>query len=331
MTTSDMRPDPARTHGRIAFVLPVYNEAAGIAVFHETLARTVEQLHAHELVFVYVDDGSSDASLTELLRLREGDPRISVIGLSRNFGHQMAVTAGLDAVDADAVIIMDTDLQDPPAVCLELVERWQEGADVVYAQRRTRDDTLFKKTSADVFYRLLARASSIEIPRNTGDFRLMDRKVVDEIARYREHNRFLRGLVSYVGFRQEAVLFDRDRRYAGSTGYPLKKMIRFAGDGIFSFSTLPLTVISRVGFVFSFLSVIGAVYALVVRIATPENAVPGWAFLAIVLLLIGGIQITMLGILGGYLGRVYKEVQNRPLYAVALRAGDPAAGERADE
>ncbi len=328
MTSSDVRPEPARTAGRIAFVLPVYNEAAGIAVFHETLARTVEQLEGHELVFVYVDDGSSDSSLAELLRLREDDPRIAVIGLSRNFGHQMAVTAGLDAVEADAVIIMDTDLQDPPAVCLELVERWQEGADVVYAQRRTRDDTIFKRTSADVFYRLLARASSIEIPRNTGDFRLMDRKVVDEIARYREHNRFLRGLVSYVGFHQEAVLFDRDARYAGSTGYPLKKMIKFAGDGIFSFSTLPLTVISRVGFIFSFLSVIGAVYALVVRLATPENAVPGWAFLAIVLLLIGGVQITMLGILGGYLGRVYKEVQNRPLYAVALRAGDPAAGER---
>lgn len=328
MTTSDEQLQPARTGGRIAFVLPVFNEAAGIAVFHETLARTVEQLADHELQFVYVDDGSSDSSLVELLRLHEADPRVSVIGLSRNFGHQMAVTAGLDSVDADAVIIMDTDLQDPPAVCLELVERWKEGVDVVYAQRRTRDDTLFKRASADAFYRLLARASSIEIPRNTGDFRLMDRKVVDEIARYREHNRFLRGLVSYVGFRQEAVLFDRDARYAGSTGYPLKKMIRFAGDGIFSFSTLPLTVISRVGFVFSFLSVIGALYALVVRLATPENSVPGWAFLAIVLLLIGGVQITMLGILGGYLGRVYKEVQNRPLYAVSLRAGDPAAGDR---
>lgn len=328
MTSPDVRPEDDRTGGRIAFVLPVYNEADGIATFHATLARTVEQLSAYDLVFVYVDDGSSDGSLEELLRLRDADPRVAVIGLSRNFGHQMAVTAGLDAVDADAVVVMDTDLQDPPAVCLELVERWQAGADVVYAQRRTRDDTVFKRASADVFYRLLARASSIEIPRNTGDFRLMDRKVVDELSRYREHNRFLRGLVSYVGFRQEAVLFDRDARYAGSTGYPLRKMIRFAGDGIFSFSTLPLTVISRVGFIFSFLSVVGAVYALAVRLLTPENAVPGWAFLAIVLLLIGGIQITMLGILGGYLGRVYTEVQNRPLYAVALRAGDPAPGER---
>ncbi len=328
MTSSHVRPEDDRTSGRIAFVLPVYNEAAGIATFHETLARAVERLSDYELAFVYVDDGSSDSSLEEILRLRDADSRVAVIGLSRNFGHQMAVTAGLDAVDADAVVVMDTDLQDPPAVCLELVERWQAGADVVYAQRRTRNDTVFKRASADIFYRLLARASSIEIPRNTGDFRLMDRKVVDEIGRYREHNRFLRGLVSYVGFRQEAVLFDRDARYAGSTGYPLKKMIRFAGDGIFSFSTLPLTVISRVGFIFSFLSVVGAVYALAVRILTPENAVPGWAFLAIVLLLIGGVQITMLGILGGYLGRVYKEVQNRPLYAVALRAGDPAAGER---
>jgi dolichol-phosphate mannosyltransferase len=306
----------------------VYNEAAGIAVFHQTLAATVERLERYELTFVYVDDGSSDSSLEELLRLREQDPRVVVIGLSRNFGHQMAVTAGLDAVDADAVVVMDTDLQDPPAVCLELVERWERGGEVVYAQRRTRNDTVFKRTTADVFYRVLSRASSVEIPRNTGDFRLLDRKVVAELARYREHNRFLRGLVSYVGFRQEAVLFDRDARYAGSTGYPLRKMIRFAGDGIFSFSTLPLTIISRVGYFFSFLSLVGVVYALVVRLATPDNAVPGWAFLAIVLMLIGGVQITMLGILGGYLGRVYKEVQNRPLYSVALRAGDPAGGEQ---
>lgn len=308
----------------IAFLLPVYNEGAGIEQFHKTLSDTAAQLEdRYEIQFLYVDDGSRDVSLERLLALRESDSRVCVIGLSRNFGHQIAVTAALDAADADAAIIMDTDLQDPPGVCLELVERWEAGADVVYAQRRSRNDTVFKRVTANLFYRLLDQVAAIEIPRNTGDFRLLDRRVVEELRRYREHNRFLRGLVSYVGFRQEAVLFDRDARFAGTTGYPLKKMLRFAGDGIFAFSTVPLMLISRVGFMFSFLSALGIFYALAVRVVTPENAVPGWAFLAIVVLLIGGIQITMLGIVGSYLGRVYTEVQDRPLYSVSLRAGDP--------
>ena len=185
------------------------------------------------------------------------------------------MTAALDAVDADAVVVMDTDLQDPPAVSLELVERWQAGADVVYAQRRTRNDTWFKRTTADLFYRVLARTSSIEIPRNTGDYRLIDRRVVEELRRYREQNRFLRGLTSYVGFRQEAVLYDRDARYAGKSGYPLRKMVRFAGDGIFGFSTAPLVLISRIGFLFSALSLLGIVYALGVRVLTPDRAGAG--------------------------------------------------------
>lgn len=314
-------PDPRQ---RIAFVLPVYNEQDGIEAFHAALSQTAAVLEQRfEVGFVYVDDGSADDSLVRLLELRERDHRVCVIGLSRNFGHQKAVTAGLDAVEADAVIIMDTDLQDPPAVCLELVERWVDGADVVYAQRRSRNDTVFKRASANAFYRVLERVSSVRIPRNTGDFRLIDRKVLLELRKYREQNRFLRGLVSHVGFRQEAVLFDRDARYAGSSGYPLAKMLRFAGDGILSFSTAPLVLISRVGYVVSFLAIVGVLYALAVRVLTPENSVPGWAFLAIVVLLIGGIQISMLGILGSYLGRVYTEVQDRPLYAVSLRAGDP--------
>ena len=309
---------------RVAFLLPVYNESEGIAEFHRMLQETAAVLEVeHDVQFVYVDDGSRDDSIEQLIGLREQDPRVVVIGLSRNFGHQKAVTAALDAVDADAVVIMDTDLQDPPAVSVELVERWRAGADVVYAQRRTRTDTWFKRTTANVFYRLLARTSSVEIPRNTGDFRLLDRRVVEELRRYREQNRFLRGLTSYVGFRQEAVMYDRDARFAGTSGYPLRKMLRFAGDGIFGFSTAPLVLISRIGFLFSALSAVGILYALGVRVLTPERAVPGWAFLAIVLLLVGGIQITMLGILGSYLGRVYTEVQRRPLYAVSLRAGSP--------
>lgn len=321
MTSQPSRGEPRR---RIAYALPVFDEADGIEEFHARLSDAVGVLaDAYDVQFVYVDDGSRDASLAKLLAMRERDDRVVVLSFSRNFGHQKAVTAALDAVDADAVIVMDTDLQDPPAVSVDLVRRWEQGADVVYAQRRSRGDTVFKRVTANVFYRVLGRLASIEIPRNTGDFRLLDRKVVAELRRYREHNRFMRGLVSHVGFRQEAVLFDRDARFAGSTGYPLRKMLRFAGDGIFGFSTVPLLLISRVGFLVSALSTLGILYAVAVRLLTPENAVPGWAFLATVVLFIGGLQILMLGILGSYLGRVYQEVQQRPLYSVAVRAGEP--------
>lgn len=311
-----------RTRPTIAFLLPVYDEEECLECFHTTLVETVAALEPrYDLSFLYVDDGSSDSSLERLVALREADDRVCVVALTRNFGHQKAITAALDLCEADAVVIMDTDLQDPPRVALELVERWEGGADVVYAQRRTRDDSRFKKATADLYYRLLTRTASIDIPRDNGDFRLLDRRVVHELRRYREQNRFMRGLVAHLGFRQEAVLFDRDARYAGSTGYPLRKMLRFAGDGIFGFSTVPLQVISRVGFLVSFLSVLGALYALGVKLVTPENAVPGWAFLAIVVLLIGGVQMSMLGILGAYLGRVYSEVQGRPFYSVQMVAG----------
>ena len=317
-------PTTPPTRRRISFLLPVYNEAENIAVFHAALTESAAELEdRYDVQFMYVDDGSSDGSLESLRALHEQDPRVVVLALSRNFGHQKAVTAALDACHADAAIIMDTDLQDPPRVALELVRSWEAGADVVYAQRLTRDASAFKRATAHVFYRVLTRAASIEIPRNTGDFRLLDRKVVDELRLYREHNRFLRGMVSHVGFTQVAVPFHRDKRHGGSTGYPLSKMVKLAGDGIFGFSTAPLQLISRVGMAFSLLSVIGIVYALVVRLAYPENAVPGWAFLAITLFLIGGVQISMLGILGSYLGRVYVEVQDRPLYSVASTLGDP--------
>ena len=306
---------------RVAYVLPVFNEADGIDRFHGDLVAATSQRPDLDFEFVYVDDGSRDESLPRLLALREGDDRVSVIALSRNFGHQMAVTAGLDAAGhADAVVIMDVDLQDPPRVSLELIERWEAGADVVYAQRRTRRDGFFKRATAFGFYWVLERLASSEIPRNVGDFRLMDRRVVAEVAKFREHNRFLRGIVASVGFRQEAVLFDRDPRFAGSSGYPLRRMIRFAADGILGFSTIPLQMITRLGLAISFLSMLVAVYVVAVKIFTPQNAVPGWAFLGVGMFLLGGIQLVMMGIIGSYLGRVYVEVQNRPLYSVALVA-----------
>lgn len=323
-------PEPA-SRRKVAYVLPVFEEADNIAVFHAALLDATDARADLDFEFLYVNDGSKDDSLQRLLALREGDQRVSVISLSRNYGHQMAVTAGLDAArDADAVIIMDTDLQDPPRVSMEMVQMWEDGVDVVYAQRRSRKDSVFKRSTAWVFYWTLDRLASIEIPRNVGDFRLMDAKVVAEVSRYREHERFLRGIVAHVGFRQEALLFDRDERHAGTTGYPLKKMLRFAANGILGFSTMPLRMISRLGFVISGISVLLACYVFGVRIFSPEDAVPGWAFLGVGMFLLSGLQLIMMGVIGSYLGRVYVEVQDRPLYSVALAArGTP--GERTGE
>ncbi len=306
---------------RIAYVLPVYNESGNVALFLGALTEATAQRQDLDHEFIFVNDGSADDSLDRLIELRAADERVTVLGLSRNFGHQIAVTAGLDAAaDADAVIIMDTDLQDPPAVCLELIDVWEAGADVVYAQRRTRKDGPFKRLSAFVYYWLLEKIAAIAIPRNVGDFRLMDKRVVAEVLRYREHTRFLRGIVAQVGFRQEAVLFDRDSRHSGRSGYPLRKMFKFAADGILGFSTFPLQLISRAGVFVSFLSVLGAVYVLAVKLFQPERAVPGWAFLGVGVFLLSGVQLIMMGVIGSYLGRVYLETQNRPLYSLSLAA-----------
>jgi dolichol-phosphate mannosyltransferase len=212
---------------------------------------------------------------------------------------------------------MDSDMQDPPRVSLDLIEKWEEGYEVVYAQRRTRKDTFFKKLTAKWFYITLQKLADINIPRNTGDFRLIDRKVVDALASCHEHNRFLRGMVSFLGFKQTAVPFDRDERHAGETNYPLKKMLKLAADGILGFSSAPLKLISRVGYSFSVLSFLGVIYAIGMKIFRPDITVPGWTLMIIAVLFIGGLQMIMLGVLGSYIGRIYTEVQNRPLYLIS--------------
>ncbi|CAN5356305.1 glycosyltransferase family 2 protein [soil metagenome] len=324
-------PEPHAPDGsgrrHISYVLPVFNEEDNVGVFHDALTVATSARPDIDFEFVYVDDGSRDDSLARLLKLREDDPRVTVLSFSRNFGHQVAATAGMDAcLEADAVIIMDTDLQDPPRVSVEMIEMWEGGVDVVFAQRRSRKDTPFKRITAFGFYWVLDRMASIEIPRNVGDFRLMDRKVVAEVARSREHDRFLRGIVANVGFRQEALLFDRDSRHAGETGYPLRKMISFASSGIVGFSTAPLRWISRLGFAISILSVLLAGYVLGVRIFAPDQSVPGWAFLGVGMFLLSGLQLIMMGVIGTYLGRVYVETQDRPLYSLALTARGPRGG-----
>jgi glycosyltransferase involved in cell wall biosynthesis len=316
-----MTPEMTSERRLVAYVLPVFNEAAGIRAFHEALVAATDTRPDLDFEFVYVDDGSRDESLDLLVELRAGDDRVTVIALARNFGHQIAVTAGLDAAAGrDAVIVMDTDLQDPPEVSLRLIATWEEGADVAYAQRRTRQDSRFKKGTAFLFYWLLTRLASIDIPRNVGDFRLMDRRVLGEVIRYREHDRFLRGIVSHVGFRQEAVPFDRDPRYAGSSSYPYRKMLKLAADGILGFSTFPLRLISRLGMLISFFSLIAAIFVVYVRVFEPAKAVPGWAFIAVGMFLLSGLQLLMMGVIGSYLGRVYIETQDRPLYSLGMVA-----------
>ena len=301
---------------KISYIFPIYNEEENIPLLYKTISRTVAPIeNKYTIEIIFINDGSKDKSLQLLKNIQSNDSRVRVIDFARNFGHQIAVTAGLDYSTGDAAIIMDSDMQDPPRVSLELIKEWENGYDVAYAQRKSRKDGLFKKLSADLFYRTLQRLADIDIPRNTGDFRLIDRKVIDQLKLFKEHNRFLRGMVSYVGYKQIAVQFDRDERHAGVTGYPFKKMVQFAYDGIFSFSSSPLKAISRLGFGIAILSILGILYALVVFAL--GHSVAGWTFTVISIFFIGGIQLIMLGVLGGYIGRIYTEVQDRPLYGIA--------------
>lgn len=310
-----MVPDSRRS---IGFVLPVYNEVAGLARFHQELVDATDRRPDFDFEFIYVDDGSTDGSSALLQELAQQDPRVSVLSLARNSGHQTALTAGQDhAADHDAVIVMDCDLQDPPEVTLEFIRQWEAGADMVYGVRRSRRDTWFKRLTAESFYRVMSATASLDLPRQVGDFRLMDRRVLAEVNKYRERSRFLRGIVTHVGFRQVAVEFDRAERFAGATHYPLRSMVKLAGDGILGFSTVPLKLISWLGFTVSFGSVLATFFVVGVRILTPEQTVPGWAFLAVAMFMLSGIQLMMMGVMGSYLGRVYAEVLNRPLYSVA--------------
>jgi polyisoprenyl-phosphate glycosyltransferase len=300
----------------VSYIFPIYNESGNIDLLIKTISGLLPKHSEYKYELIFINDASKDNSLELLIKYQKKDPRIHIIDFSRNFGHQIAVTAGLDYASGDAVIIMDSDMQDPPKVSFELLSKWEEGFDVVYAQRKSRKDTIFKKLTADMFYRVLQKLADIDIPRNTGDFRLMDRAVVNELKQFKEHNRFLRGMVSFVGFKQTAVLFDRDERHAGETGYPLKKMLKFAADGIFSFSSYPLTFIRNFGFFVAGLAFLGILYAICMKVFFPSITVEGWTFIVIAILFMGGVQLIMLGVLGSYIGRIYTEAQARPLYIV---------------
>jgi glycosyltransferase involved in cell wall biosynthesis len=305
-------------------VAPVYNEEQLIAEFCRRVIAALEPL-GEPFELILVNDGCRDRSPDIMRELHQRDPRIKVINFSRNFGHQIAITAGTDYATGRAVIVIDSDLQDPPEVIPDLIARWREGYQVVYGVREERQgETWFKKTTAAIFYRLIVRITNVNIPVDTGDFRLMDRKVVDALKRMREHHRFMRGLSAWVGFRQTGVLYRRHARAAGTTKYPLRKMLRFALDGITSFSYLPLQLATYVGFIVAAVSIIFLFVVFVMRLANPaatEPAFYGQASTLASVLFLGAVQLISLGIIGEYVGRIYDEVKGRPLYIVAETLG----------
>jgi len=305
----------------LSVIVPCYNEEEVIV---ETMARLNDfcaELVGLDVELIFVDDGSRDRTREILKQAAAADPRMRVIGFARNFGHQIAVTAGIDAAKGDAVVLIDADLQDPPGVIHGMIAKWQEGFDVVYGTRSARPgESAFKIATAHSFYRLLNRISDVPIPLDTGDFRLMSRAVVDTLKAMPERDRFVRGMVSWIGFRQTALPYSRAERFAGESKYPLRKMLRFATDGILSFSIRPLQLAVSAGLISAALALVGIGYALLMRIFT-STWVEGWTALMIAVLFLGGVQLTCVGILGEYVGRIYNEIKQRPLYVVQEYCG----------
>jgi dolichol-phosphate mannosyltransferase len=299
----------------LSVVAPLYNEEATLDEFYTQVCRALEGI-PFELVLV--DDGSRDGSADILARLASHDPRVRVLSLSRNFGHQTALTAGLDHASGTAVVMMDADLQDPPELIPAMLDHWRAGCDVVYAVRRHRQgESKFKLTTARWFYKLFGKLAQVDLAANSGDFRLLDRHPLDALRSMRERNRFLRGMTVWVGYRQAAVPYDRDPRYAGETKYTLGKMLRFSLDAIFSFSHRPLQLATLLGFAISTLAFLAIPAVILLRLL--GSYLPGFGTVTIVVLLLGGIQLIAIGIIGEYVGRIYDEVKGRPLYVVRAR------------
>jgi polyisoprenyl-phosphate glycosyltransferase len=298
-----------------SIVIPVYNEAEVLPALYDRLTRVMEGLlEPYEIIFV--DDGSRDDSPLLIRDFHARNARVKFLGFSRNFGHQIAITAGLDYTSGQVAVVMDADLQDPPEVIPRLIEQWRKGYDVVFAVRAKRQgEGLFKRATAAIFYRLFRRMTATEMPLDAGDFRLMSRRAVEALHSMRERNRFIRGLAGWIGFRQTSVTYVRDVRQAGETKYPLKKMLRFALNGLLSFSLVPLQLASYLGFLISSIGFFYIVYAIGLKLFT-DRVVLGWASVMVAVLFLGGVQLISLGIIGEYIGRIYEEVKQRPLYVV---------------
>lgn len=316
------------THIRYSIIAPIYNEEGNIPLLYERICKVMDGL-GEAWEFILVDDGSRDRSAEMMEDLARRDRRLKVLRFARNFGHQIAVTAGIDHAHGDAVILIDADLQDPPELIPEMIERWKAGYQVVYAVRAAREgETWFKIWTAKLFYRAINRITAINIPVDTGDFRLMDRKVVAVLKRMREHSRFIRGMTSWVGFRQTGVSYVRERRHSGETKYPLRKMVRFAMDAITGFSFWPLQVMIYVALILGLLALLAIPFVAIMRVATDTQWFEGQATTIVLLLLLSSFQLFFLFVLGQYVARTYDEARDRPLYvladAIGFEQGEPS-------
>ena len=305
---------------RYSFVVPIFNEEETLPELERRLVSLLDGLDGDAEV-ILVDDGSVDRTAEHALDLNRRDPRFKLLRFTRNFGHQMAITAGLDHARGDAIVVMDGDLQDPPEVVPELIARWREGYEVVYAVRQDRSaEPWLRRTAISIFYRTLRRLVDVDIPLDAGDFRLVDRRALEQFRRMRENNRYVRGLFAWIGFRQIGVPYKRERRFAGETKYPLGKLIKLGTDGIVSFSNLPLRAAMMLGFLVAGTSFVLGIVAIALRIAH-VGAVPGWASIVVVVSFLGGVQLIVMGTVGIYVARIYEEVKGRPLYILRDAAG----------
>jgi polyisoprenyl-phosphate glycosyltransferase len=320
------RTRPRRTVQLLSVCAPVFNEEELVDVFYE---RATAALAGFDYELIIVNDGSSDRTAEILDRLADGDVRLRIVHLSRNFGHQAALTAGLEHARGDAVAMLDADLQDPPELIREMVEIWADGSDVVYAVRDQREgETRFKLATASWFYKIFDKLAQVDLEPNSGDFRLLDRRALDALLSMGERSRFLRGMTVWVGFTQTAIRYQRDARYAGETKYPLRKMLRFSLDAISSFSHLPLQLSTYFGFLFSGIAFLAIPVVIILRIL--GSYLPGFGAITIAILMLGGIQLIAIGLIGEYVGRIYDEVKRRPLYIVGNQRNEPVEIDQAD-
>ena len=302
---------------RYSFIVPVLDEEESLPQLLDRLALLMDELDG-EAELVLIDDGSTDSSNSMMRAAADSDPRIKLLELSRNFGHQIAITAAADFARGDAVVILDADLQDPPGVVLEMIKKWREGYDIVYGVRTTRaGDSYFKRVTARLFYRSLKMLVAFPAAMEAGDFRLIDRRALVAFQKLREHNRFVRGMWAWVGFRQAAVYYQRHARTRGESKYPLAKMLRLAAHGIISFSDIPLQIAIWIGALVSCLGALYGCYVVALWLQGEEQLVSGWSSLIVIVTFLGGVQLTLLGIVGLYVGRIHEEVKNRPLYVLS--------------